>query len=232
MSDVDVGKVRRLFIMKKNQLKMLRRRGYDITKEEILLTYKLEDFMKIYLPFAKKSGKSLRNVLSQTYEKIADEKEDKGQKGQKTERLYVFFADEDTKHKQLGVDILGEMITDMDRYRAKNGILITPAPLSSSSKKKIEELLSYNIYVFMENEMSYDPTEHYLTPAHRALSVEEQRDFLSKNNISIDQIPIILTSDMISRYYGFKPGQIIEIRRVNLYETLIQESLSYRAVKE
>ena len=225
MADVDVGKVGKLFIMKKNQLKMLRRRGYDITKEESLLSYTLKDFMKIYLPFAKKAGKTLRGVLSQTYEKIVDEK-------QKPERLYVFFAEEDSKHKQLGVDILGEMISDMDKFRAKNGILISPVPLSSSSKKKIEELLSYNIYVFMENEMAYDPTEHYLTPAHRALTIEEQRDFLSKNNISIDQIPIILSSDMISRYYGFKPGQIIEIKRINLYETLIQESLAYRAVKE
>ena len=225
MADVDVGKVGKLFIMKKNQLKMLRRRGYDIAKEEILLSYTLKDFMKIYLPFAKKSGKTLRGVLSQTYEKPVDEK-------QKPERLYVFFAEEDTKHKQLGVDILGEMISDMDKYRAKNGILISPAPLSSSSKKKIEELLSYNIYVFMENEMAYDPTAHYLTPEHRALTVQEQRDFLSKNNISIDQMPIILSSDMISRYYGFKPGQIIEIKRVNLYETLIQNSLAYRAVKE
>jgi DNA-directed RNA polymerase I, II, and III subunit RPABC1 len=225
MSDVDVRKVGKLFTMKKNQLKMLRRRGYDIAKEEALLSYTLKEFMKIYLPFAKKSGKSLRTVLSQTYEK--PERTDG-----KTERLYVFFAEEDSKHKQLGVDILGEMISSMDKYRAKNGILITPAPLSSSSKKKIEELLSYNIYTFMENEMTYDPTEHYLTPAHRALSVAEQRDFLSKNNISIDQMPIILSSDMISRYYGFKPGQIIEIKRVNLYETLIQESISYRAVKE
>ena len=227
MTDVDVGKVGKLFVMKKNQLKMLRRRGYDIGREESLLSYTLKDFMKTYLPFAKKSGKTLRGVLSQTYEKIQTEG-----KEQKPERLYVFFAEEDSKHKQLGVDILGEMISDMDKFRAKNGILISPVPLSSSSKKKIEELLSYNIYVFMENEMAYDPTEHYLTPAHRALTVQEQRDFLSKNNISIDQIPIILSSDMISRYYGFKPGQIIEIKRINLYETLIQESLAYRAVKE
>ena len=224
MADVDVGKVGKLFIMKKNQLKMLRRRGYVIGREESLLGYTLKEFMKTYLPFAKKAGKTLRGVLSQTYEKVGE--------GQKPERLYVFFAEEDAKHKQLGVDILGEMISDMDKYRAKNGILISPTALSSSSKKKIEELLSYNIYVFLENEMAYDPTEHYLTPAHRALSVQEQRDFLSKNNISIDQIPIILSSDMISRYYGFKPGQIIEIKRVNLYETLIQESLAYRAVKE
>ncbi len=226
MQDVDTGKVSKLFIMKKNQLKMLRRRGYNIEREESLLSYKPNDFMNAYVPFAKKAGKSLRSTLSQIYEKNIQNP------NERVERLYVFYADEDNKHKQLGVETLGEMIHEMDKHKAKNGILITPMPLSSSARKKVEELLSYNIYVFLENEMAYDPTEHYLTPAHRPLTVEEQRDFLGKNGISIDQIPIILTSDMISRYYGFKPGQIIEIKRVNLYDTLVQESVSYRVVKE
>ena len=217
--DIDYGKSLRLFIMKKNQLKMVRRRGYNVDRENSILTLNVNDFLAAYVPFAKKLNKSIRSVLSQVYENETGEK------------LYVFFADDDLKHKQMGVDVLGEMIQEMDKYKAKNGILITPLPLSPSAKKKIEELLSYNIYVFQENEMAYDPTEHYFTPQHRPLSVEEQRDFLARNKISIDQMPIILTSDMISRYYGYKPGQIIEIKRVNLYETIVQESLSYRVVK-
>lgn len=217
--DIDYAKSLRLFIMKKNQLKMVRRRGYSIEREESFFSLNPEEFVNTYAPFAKKLGKSIRNVLSQIYE------DDKGQK------LYTFFADDDTKHKQLGVEILGEMIQEMDKYKAKNGILITPLPLSSSAKKKIEELLSYNIHIFQENEMAYDPTEHYFTPEHRPLSTEEQRDFLKRNNISIDKLPIMLTTDMISRYYGFRPGQVIEIKRVNLYDTMVQESLSYRVVK-
>ena len=90
---------------------------------------------------------------------------------------------------------------------------------------------SRNRYVFLENEMTYDPTEHYFTPEHRVLKLEEQRDFLKRNNLSIEQLPIILTSDMLVRYYGFLPGQIIEINRTNLYDTIVTNSLSYRAVK-
>jgi len=219
MEDVDYGKTLRLFIMKKNQLKMVKRRGYSIEREQSFFNLSIGDFINSYVPFAKKLNKSVRSVLSQVYE------------NENGEKLYTFFADDDLKHKQMGVDILGEMIQEMDKYKAKNGILITPLPLSSAARKKIEELLTYNIHVFQENEMSYDPTEHYFTPEHRLLSVEEQRDFLTRNKISIDKLPIILTTDMISRYYGFKPGQVIEIKRINLYDTIVQESLSYRVVK-
>ena len=225
--EIDEEKSVRLFNIKKNQLKLVRRRGYNIDREEPLLSYKLQNFLDAYVPFAKKNRKTLRNVLSQVYQKEVET-----ESGSKIERLYVFYADPDTKHKQLGVETLGEMITEMDRNKAKNGILITPMNLSSQSKKKIEELLTYNIHVFLESEMAYDPTEHWLVPAHRPLGVEEQRGFLERNKISIDQIPIILATDMISRYYGFKPGQVIEIKRANLYETLVQESLSYRVVKD
>lgn len=240
---IDIGKTQRLFMIKKNQLKMVKRRGYNISREENLLSYSLDDFVKAYIPFAKKSKKTVRSILSQTYEK--EMKSDKG--GDKTEgnrsrtesrnesrneRLYVYFAEPDTKHKQLGVDTISELILQMDRQKSRNGILITPLPLSPPAKKKLLELLSYNINVFSENEMSYDPTAHFFTPEHRALSVEEQRELLQKNGLSIDQFPIILSTDMISRYYGFKPGQIIEIKRVNMYETITPETLSYRAVRD
>lgn len=216
---LDFEKGRRLFIMKKNQLKMVKRRGYNIEREEPLLSYTPQDFLDVYIPFAQKSKKSLRAVLSNTYSN------DKG------EKLLVYFVDL-SNNKQMGVETLGDVIQEMEKYKSKNAIIITPIPLSASSKKKIQELLTYNIYTFMENEMAYDPTEHYLVPEHRALSAEEQREFLARNNLSIDQLPAILTTDMISRYYGFRTGQVIEIKRLNLYETIVQESLVYRAVRE
>ena len=216
---MDAEKGKQLFEIKKNQLKLVERRGYNIDRERPIFTYDYEQFLDIYVPFAKKQKKSLRNVLSTVY------------KNKKDEKLVVHYADISTS-KQLGVEVINEFIHNMDKNKSKNGIIITPIPLSSTSKKKISELLTYNIYIFTESEMSYDPTEHFLVPKHRALSVNEQRELLQKNNISIDQLPVILTSDIIARYYGFQTGQIIEITRTNLYDTIVQESLAYRQVKE
>ena len=218
--NIDEHEVGKLFEIKKNQLKLVERRGYNIEREKNLLTITLEDFMNAYIPFAQNSKKTFRQVLSQTYENDSGDK------------LVVYYADAPKDTSQLGVDSLGDAIYEMDRYKAKNGIIITSKSLSPAARKKVEGLVSYNIYIFLEDEMAYDPTEHYLTPEHRALSVDEQRDFLSRNDLSIDLLPLILTTDMIVRYYGFRPGQVIEVKRVNMYNTIVQESVSYRAVKE
>ena len=217
--DIDLQKGYKLFEIKKNQIKMVKRRGYNVGDEENLLNYTAEQFLDVYMPFAKSESKSIRNILTTYY------KNDDGS------RLYVYYADI-TNDKQLGVDAIKDFISGLHEKKARNGIIITSIPLSSKSEKEIQKLLAYNIYTFTEDEMSYDPTEHYLTPEHIALSADEQREFLSKNGLNIDQLPIILNTDMISRYYGFQTGQIIKINRVNLYDTIVQNSVSYRAVRE
>ncbi len=219
MEGVDFSKVSNIFNIKKNQLKLVQRRGYDISKEKNILETDAESFLDAYIPFAMKNRKTLRAVISQLY--VKDDM-----------KLYVYFADPEQNKKQLGNANIGELIQKMDSYKCRNAIIITPLELSSPAKKKIKELLTYNINVFLESEMSYDPTEHYLTPKHRLLTVNEQRDFLAKNNINLEQIPIMLSSDMIARYYGYLPGQVIEIIRMNLYDTMIQDSLSYRCVRD
>lgn len=221
MDNIDLVAAQKLFTIKKNQLKLVRRRGYILEEnEENLLYITLEDFLEAYLPFAESKKKSLRNILSRLYYNDRDEK------------IYVYYADNPKTSKQLGIDAVTDAIANLDKNRSKNLLLITPVPLTSAASKKIQELVSYNIHIFLESEMVYDPTEHYFTPEHKALTKEEQRQFLETNGFNIDQISIMLTSDMIARYYGFRVGQIIKIRRQNTFETLVQESLSYRVVKQ
>lgn len=222
-------KVFALFEIKKNQLKMVRRRGYNIDKEAGLLTISKEEFHDAYVPFAEQSKKSIRAVLTQVYEKNLTDEDQKA--GKRAEKLYVYFADI-PETSQLGVDAVSNFIQEMDKFRSKNGILITPRDLSPTAKKNIEGLLSYNISVFSEQEMSYDPIEHFLTPEHIGMTPEAQRDFLKRNNVSIDQLPVILVTDIITRYYGFKLGEVVEIKRVNMYDSMIQDSLSFRVVRE
>jgi DNA-directed RNA polymerase I, II, and III subunit RPABC1 len=219
MDNIDERKAERLLTIKKNQLKLVRRRGYDIKKEEPLFGYDVDDFLNVYVPFSKKNNKSLKAILSQVYEK------------ENGKRLYIFYADEPSS-SQLGVKYIYEFIEEMDKFKSRNGILITPVKLSPASNKELAKLLNYNVQVFLDDEMMYDPTEHFLVPEHRALGEEEQRDFLKRNNLSLNQFQIMLTTDMISRYYGFRPGELIEIKRTNLYDTMVPESLAYRVVEE
>jgi DNA-directed RNA polymerase subunit H (RpoH/RPB5) len=224
MENVDEHKAQLLFTIKKNQLKMVQRRGYDIEKERAILEdYTLENFLEVFLPLSEKTNILSRSILSYFSPYYENEKGD---------RLIVYFPDAKKDKKELGVEAVNEAIEELMNNKAKNAIMITPKPISSAARKRIEELPSYNITVFLDNEMTYDPTEHYLTPEHIPLSVEEQRDFLERNNISIDQLPIILTNDKIVRYYGFRQGQVIKIKRTNYYDSMVQETIGYRAVKQ
>ena len=100
--DIDNFEAQRLFSIKQHQLKMTSRRGFDISREENLLGISLKDFLDAYIPFAKKSGKSIRQVISQLY------RNDKG------EKLYIYFSESPASKKQLGVEFVGDAIVKMD----------------------------------------------------------------------------------------------------------------------
>ena len=68
----------------------------------------------------------------------------------------------------------------------------------------------------------YNITKHHLVPKHTKLSPEERSSFVSTYG---DNIPIIKQTDPISRYWGFKIGDIVKIDR-NC------GTISYRIVRE
>ena len=207
-----------LFEVKKNQLKLIQKRGYNIDREKNLLSITLKQFLKAYIPYAENNNKSFRSVLTNFYEN------DQGK------RILVYYADADPGKSQLGVNIVGDAIEDMVKYKLQDAIIITPKALSSSAYKHVARLVSYNIQVFLEEEMSYNPLEHIFTPEHIPLSPEEQQQYLKRNNLTIDQIPKILNTDVIMMYLGLQKGQLVKINRYNIFQTSIIESTSYRVV--
>lgn len=210
-----------LLEVKKNQLKMVRRRGYNIDREAPLLKYKRQNFVNYFLPRCQKEGKTVRSMLTNVYEHTDPEKG----------RLVVYYAETPTT-SQLGVNDAGKAIEYMREYGARTAIIITAKPLSTPAVKSINGLVGYNIQIFLEEEMSYDPTEHIFVPKHIPLTEPEQREFLTKNNISIDMMPVISTNDIIARYYGLRQGQVVRIERQNMYETMILNSVSYKVIKD
>lgn len=218
--DVDPDIAFRLFEVKKNQLKMVERRGYNIDRERNLLQLTIQQFVDPYVKFAQDKNVSFRSVLTNIYE------------NNEGKRILVYYADVSSDSTQLGVEGVGDAIDMMAKYQLHDSIIITGKQLSPPAVKHINGLVAYNIQIFLEEEMAYDPTEHFLVPKHIPLSLAEQRLFLQKNGLTIDQLPIILTSDVIIRYLGLRAGRIVRIERENMYETMIIKSVTYKAVKE
>lgn len=224
-SDIDPEIAARLFEVKKNQLNMIGRRGYNIDREKGILQLRLDQFLNTYVPFARQQKKSFRSVLSQVYQN------DAGQ------RILVYYADVPVTATKLGVNEMSDAIADMKRYHLGDAVIITAKALSPSASKNVAGFVSYNIQIFLEEEMAYDPTAHFLVPKHIPLSIEEQRQFLQQKQeqevgFTIDQLPIIPAHDIIARYYGLRGGRVVRIERENMYETMIINSVTYKVIKE
>ena len=75
----------------------------------------------------------------------------------------------------------------------------------------IPMVLSFN--VFFEAELVVNITEHIAVPKHRVLKVSEKKSLLTKYHVSEDQLPRILITDPVAKYFGLRRGEIVEIIR-------------------
>lgn len=87
-----------------------------------------------------------------------------------------------------------------------------------------------DIQVFWYKQLLMNPSKHVLVPKHIKILPEEHIEILHQYNIvSKGQLPIILYTDAIARYYNFKKGDVIKIQGslLNINEKIYR----YRCVK-
>lgn len=109
----------------------------------------------------------------------------------------------------------------------KHIIFIFKEKINNNNDKNIKDLLEGVTYeLFPIKNLLFNITKHSYVPKHELLSTDEANDIMQKYSIkNKSQFPIILKSDPVSRYYDFKPGQLIKIYRSS---TSIGESITYR----
>lgn len=100
------------------------------------------------------------------------------------------------------------------------------------AKGKIESLEMIDptiiIEVFSVTELQTDITEHILVPAHRQVSEETKQEVMRVYGCNEKNIPKLLWSDVIRRFYNFPLGALIEIKRPS--RTFGAFNVSYRIV--
>lgn len=216
---ISISDAHNLYKTKITQLKMMKSRGYDITREKHLISYNFQQFYNTYDNFCQKNKCSFRTVLSQVYTKKDGTK------------CGVYYADI-PKKSSLGKDELCIFLNYLDEYKIKNGILITSKKLSPGAEKSRKGLVAYNIQIYLYNELLFDPTEHYMVPKHELLSPSEVSQLLMNNNINVNDMPLIKKTDTIVRYLGAKTGDIIRIHRINMINGISMKNIVYRLVQK
>jgi len=110
---IDMDTVYSLFEIKKNQLKMIHRRGYDISREQNLLYITLAQFEEAYIPFAQQQNKTLREVLSNVYQNEAGK------------RILVFYADDPAVTGESSIKQVEKAVSAMQTYKVRDACYIS-----------------------------------------------------------------------------------------------------------
>ena len=183
-----------------------------------------QSFLDYYLQELESSDHSIYDLLTHIYDHSTKKSDYK---------TLVAYAHPPADGAQLGLDALSSFINVLNKIsHCKHLIIITPVPLTPPANKKLKDYPAFKIEVFLEKDLTFNVTKHKRVPRHLGLSPFDSDLFITSNNLNPDHLQILLTTDPVSRYYGFTEGQIVEIHRINLLENITKNYDNFRIVQK
>jgi DNA-directed RNA polymerase I, II, and III subunit RPABC1 len=191
----------KLYRVWKTLMKMIEDRKYKYIENDPSLTYK--KWKEIYE----------RNPIAGIchYIPIPKNSEDvKRLNPQDAKRLYFEYLE----NSKIGAKEIEYCISRMRDALADSGIIIISGVLTSQGKQKIAEVDNIiQLQCFNISELMVNITEHSYVPKHELLSEEEKNMLLKRYKIKENQLPKILTTDPIAKYFGLRKGNVVKIIR-------------------
>lgn len=125
--------------------------------------------------------------------------------------------------QKLNIAEINSIVHNLQDNNISHCIVIFQGIPTPSVKNLILSLpeLNLNIELFKAEDLFFNITKHILVPNHEKLNKQEQIQFKKSFGINI---PVLLKTDPISKFYNFKRGDIIKVTRKNGF-------ISYRIVK-
>lgn len=187
----------RLWRVYKTVHQLLHDRGYVVSQSQLDRT--LSEFIRTYGTDGSVVDRAALTVLVQKRDNPSDQ-------------MFVFFP-EDTS---VGVKPIRGYIERMNEQGVFKAILVVRQSMTSSAAKIMGTMApKYILEHFTEAELVINITEHVLVPQHILMSEEEKKMLLSRYRLKETQLPRILISDPVARYYGLRRGQVVKIIRAS-----------------
>ncbi|XP_077241674.1 DNA-directed RNA polymerase V subunit 5A-like isoform X1 [Tasmannia lanceolata] len=190
-SFIDTGSLEshRYFRARRTVFEMLRDRGYDVRDSEFDLT--LPQFRLNYgeNPDLERLRIST-SLLSDPSKKI----------------LVIFCGTDAVK-----LPIIRGIYTQVKEVNLNRMILIVQSKMTPQAKQAIAEIFPFKVELFQIQDLLINITKHVLMPEHYMLTPEEKEKLLKQYSVEDKQLPRILETDAIARYYGLEKGQVVKV---------------------
>lgn len=126
-----------------------------------------------------------------------------------TNECYIIF----TNNIKININYIKDISHMMNEQDIKHVIIVYNGNITINNHN-IKEIKSiYNIEFFPTNSFIYNVTEHILVPKHEKLlpgTLEYKNIYKERHNL-----PYILETDPVCKYYNFKSADILKITRKN-----------------
>lgn len=139
----------------------------------------------------------------------------------------IFKAFKEAKDKKDPEEIMNivsqsEDPEHVERNNIKTAIFIFDEDPQSHNRKmitdadKIMQSVGSMLQYFTYQELMFDPTKHIYVPHHEKVSDTDVKNMMESYQLkSKSQLPVILRTDIISRWLGLKHGDVVRITRNN-----------------
>lgn len=204
---VDGGSVesQRYYLARRTVLEMLKDRGCIVSEAEMTLS--LSDFRSAY---GQKPDLDRLRVCVSLH-------------SNPSKKILVIFCGTDEIRKKTMAGILTQIVNKESLHRV---ILILQSKMNHHARKIMYEY-SVKVETFHITDLLVNITKHVLMQKNEVLTAEEKRKLLKKYNIEDNQIPRILETDAIARYYGLEKGQVVKVTHNGAFTDSL---LTYRCV--
>ncbi|RDX83906.1 DNA-directed RNA polymerase V subunit 5A [Mucuna pruriens] len=204
---VDDGSIEsyRYYLSRRTTLEMLRDRGYSIPSNEIDLSLSQFRHMHGHSPDPDRLRLSLTHASNPS------------------KRVLVIFCGTGVVKVTEIRNIAGQIV---NRDTLSGLILIVQNHITSQALKAVN-LFSFKVEIFQITDLLVNITKHVLKPKHQVLTDRQKKNLLKKYNIEEKQLPRMLQTDAIARYYGLERGQVV---KVSYSGEITQMHVTYRCV--
>lgn len=111
---------------------------------------------------------------------------------------------------KINIECAKTVMGQMDANNIFHAILVRTDVITPSAKDAFATTLSMEFEFFHFDELQYNITKHVYVPLHEKLSIQEKEEYKERFGL---KIPVLKTTDPVSRFYNFKKGDVVRVYR-------------------